>query len=126
LARPRFSGGRRSDRLSPFGVKIRCATGSHATPPYRLLEWSEGGEHGADHEAIYTQGVLKPAAELNLREQQRIRVIVEPIEVPVVDRDAALARLKAGIATMKCHSNYENTIDSSAMRTYRPFCAWRK
>jgi predicted DNA-binding antitoxin AbrB/MazE fold protein len=30
-------------------------------------------------EAIYTHGVLKPAVDLNLREQQRVRVIVEPI-----------------------------------------------
>ena len=54
-------------------------------------------------EAIYTHGVLKPAADLNLREQQRVRVIVEPIEDPL-DRDAALARLKAGIASMQFFS----------------------
>jgi predicted DNA-binding antitoxin AbrB/MazE fold protein len=56
-------------------------------------------------EAIYTQGVLKPATDLNLRELQRVRVIVEPMEDPVGDRDAALARLKAGIASMQFFSN---------------------
>jgi predicted DNA-binding antitoxin AbrB/MazE fold protein len=56
-------------------------------------------------EAIYTHGVLKPAADLKLREQQRVRVIVEPIEDSLGDRDAAVARLKAGIAGMKFFSN---------------------
>ena len=56
-------------------------------------------------EAIYTQGVLKPAADLNLREQQRVRVIVEPIEDSLGDRDAAVARLEAGIASMQFFSN---------------------
>jgi predicted DNA-binding antitoxin AbrB/MazE fold protein len=55
-------------------------------------------------EAIYTQGVLKPAIDLNLREQQRVRVIVEPMEDPLEDRDAAVARLKAGIASMQFFS----------------------
>jgi predicted DNA-binding antitoxin AbrB/MazE fold protein len=31
-------------------------------------------------EAIYTNGVLKPTRDLDLREQQRVRVIVETIE----------------------------------------------
>jgi len=56
-------------------------------------------------EAIYTHGVLKPAAELKLREQQRVRVIVETIEEVVEDRNAAVERLKAGIASMRFHSN---------------------
>ena len=56
-------------------------------------------------EAIYTHGVLKPAAELNLREQQRVRVIVEPIDDRMGDRDAAVARLKAGIDGMEFFSN---------------------
>jgi predicted DNA-binding antitoxin AbrB/MazE fold protein len=41
-------------------------------------------------EAIYTHGVLKPALDLNLREQQRVRVIVEPIADSLEDRDAAV------------------------------------
>jgi predicted DNA-binding antitoxin AbrB/MazE fold protein len=56
-------------------------------------------------EAVYTHGVLKPAADLNLREQQRVRVIIEPIEDSLGDRDAAVARLKAGIASMQFFSN---------------------
>jgi predicted DNA-binding antitoxin AbrB/MazE fold protein len=45
-------------------------------------------------EAIYTQGVLKPATDLNLREQQRVRVIVEPKEDTLGDRDAAVEFLQ--------------------------------
>jgi len=56
-------------------------------------------------EAIYTHGVLKPSGNLNLREQQRVRVIVEPLEDTPGDRDAALTRLKAGIANMQFFSN---------------------
>ena len=56
-------------------------------------------------EAIYTHGVLKPTVELNLRERQRVRVIVEPLDEPHEDRAAALARLKAGIASMQFFSN---------------------
>jgi predicted DNA-binding antitoxin AbrB/MazE fold protein len=56
-------------------------------------------------EAIYTHGVLKPAVDLNLREQQRVRVIVEPIEDTLGDRDAAMERLKAGIASIRFFSN---------------------
>jgi predicted DNA-binding antitoxin AbrB/MazE fold protein len=55
-------------------------------------------------EAIYSHGVLKPAEDLKLREQQRVRVIVEPIDDHPLDRDAALARLKAGIASMQFFS----------------------
>jgi predicted DNA-binding antitoxin AbrB/MazE fold protein len=55
-------------------------------------------------EAIYTHGVLKPAVDLTLREQQRVHVFVEPIEDGLGDRDAAVARLKAGIAGMQFFS----------------------
>jgi predicted DNA-binding antitoxin AbrB/MazE fold protein len=50
-------------------------------------------------EAVYSQGVLKPAEDLGLREGQRVRLIVETVDDKAVDRAAALARLKAGIAT---------------------------
>ena len=56
-------------------------------------------------EAIYTHGMLKPAGDLKLREQQRVRVIVEPIEDSGGDRDTAVARLKAGIASMQFFSS---------------------
>ena len=55
-------------------------------------------------EAMYTRGVLKPETDLNLREQQRVRVIVEPMEDTRGDRDAAVTRLKAGIASMQFFS----------------------
>ncbi len=53
-------------------------------------------------DAIYSQGVLKPVGELRLREQQRVRLIIEA-DAPVedVDRAAALARLRDGIANMR-------------------------
>ncbi len=50
-------------------------------------------------------GVLKPAVDLNPGEQQRVRVILEPIEGGQSDRDAAVGRLKAGIAAMRSFSN---------------------
>jgi predicted DNA-binding antitoxin AbrB/MazE fold protein len=56
-------------------------------------------------EAIYTNGVLKPTRELDLREQQRVRVIVETIEDGSADRPAAVARLNAGIDSMQFFSN---------------------
>jgi predicted DNA-binding antitoxin AbrB/MazE fold protein len=56
-------------------------------------------------EAVYTQGVLKPTSELVLREQQRVRLIVETIDDMPADRQAALDRLRAGIAGMQFFSN---------------------
>jgi predicted DNA-binding antitoxin AbrB/MazE fold protein len=55
-------------------------------------------------EAVYSEGVLKPAEDLGLREGQRVRLIVETVDDKAVDRAAALARLKAGIATMQFFS----------------------
>jgi predicted DNA-binding antitoxin AbrB/MazE fold protein len=55
-------------------------------------------------EAVYTDGVLKPDRDLGLREQQRVRLIVEPIEETTQDREAALARLRTGIASMQFFS----------------------
>lgn len=55
-------------------------------------------------EAIYTDGVLKPTAELPLRDNQRVRLTVETIDEPHADREAAVARLKAGIASMRFFS----------------------
>ena len=52
-------------------------------------------------EAIYTGGVLKPTRELSLRDKQRVRLTVETIDEPEKDREAAIARLKAGIASMR-------------------------
>jgi predicted DNA-binding antitoxin AbrB/MazE fold protein len=55
-------------------------------------------------EAVYTHGVLRPTTELRLQEHQRVRVIVESIEEGPSDRDAALARFKAGVASTQFFS----------------------
>jgi predicted DNA-binding antitoxin AbrB/MazE fold protein len=55
-------------------------------------------------EAIYTDGVLKPTRDLPLKDKQRVRLIVETIEERDTDREAAIARLKAGIASMRFFS----------------------
>jgi predicted DNA-binding antitoxin AbrB/MazE fold protein len=52
-------------------------------------------------EAIFSQGVLKPVDELQLREQQRVSLIIETVDVRHdPDRAAALGRLRAGIDSM--------------------------
>ena len=55
-------------------------------------------------EAVYSDGVLRPTRELGLRDQQRVRLIVEPIDEVREDRETALARLRAGIARMQFFS----------------------
>jgi hypothetical protein len=55
-------------------------------------------------EAVHTNGVLQPSGILRLQEQQHVRITVEPIE-NTGDRQAALARLKAGIASMQFSSS---------------------
>jgi predicted DNA-binding antitoxin AbrB/MazE fold protein len=53
-------------------------------------------------EAIYTNGVLKPMVELPLKDNQRVRLTVETIDdTSNDDREAAVARLKSGIASMR-------------------------
>jgi len=53
-------------------------------------------------EAVYKQGVLKPLGELALREEQRVRLIVESIEEwDRPGRADALQRLRAGIEGMQ-------------------------
>jgi predicted DNA-binding antitoxin AbrB/MazE fold protein len=57
-------------------------------------------------EAVFSQGVLKPVGELRLREQQRVRLIIEPVDGGQdVDRAAALSRLRAGIESMNFSSS---------------------
>ena len=51
-------------------------------------------------EAIYSGGVFMPTRHLDLRDEQRVRLTVETIDEPERDRAAAVARLKAGIASM--------------------------
>ena len=55
-------------------------------------------------EAVYSDGVLKPTRALSLRDQQRVRLLVEPIDEGAADRRAALGRLRAGIARMQFFS----------------------
>jgi predicted DNA-binding antitoxin AbrB/MazE fold protein len=57
-------------------------------------------------EAIYAHGVLTPKDELALRESQRVRLIVEPIDDDTdrADRTVALRRLREGIERMKFFS----------------------
>jgi predicted DNA-binding antitoxin AbrB/MazE fold protein len=57
-------------------------------------------------EAIFSEGVLKPLTDLGLREAQRVRLIVEPLgDDEPRDREAALDRLRRGIAGMRFVSN---------------------
>jgi predicted DNA-binding antitoxin AbrB/MazE fold protein len=52
-------------------------------------------------EAVFSHGVLKPTVELNLREEQRVRLIIEPVDAASrLDRAMALRRLRAGIEGM--------------------------
>jgi predicted DNA-binding antitoxin AbrB/MazE fold protein len=52
-------------------------------------------------EAVYSNGVLKPVDPLELRETQRVRLIVQTLdEMGASDREAAFHRLLAGIERM--------------------------
>ena len=56
-------------------------------------------------EAVYAGGVLKPDVPLNLPDQQRVRVIVEPLQGRgQTNRAAALDRLRSGIQQMDFRS----------------------
>jgi predicted DNA-binding antitoxin AbrB/MazE fold protein len=57
-------------------------------------------------QAIFSNGVLKPVERLRLRDGQRVRLIVEPVDGgQALDRAAALNRLRAGIASMAFSSS---------------------
>jgi len=56
-------------------------------------------------EAIYSHGVLEPLEALELPDKQRVRLIVQPIDgTPASDREAAMRRLREGIASMDFRS----------------------
>lgn len=56
-------------------------------------------------EAVYSDGVLKPVERLALRENERVRVVVQPLNYPGADaRSAAFAELLAGIERMNFRS----------------------
>jgi predicted DNA-binding antitoxin AbrB/MazE fold protein len=89
---------RRADRR----LDIFFACGEH-----RELCWDKREKRMAQViEAIYAHGVLTPRNELALRESQRVRLIVEPIDDDTdhADRSAALRRLREGIARMQFFS----------------------
>jgi predicted DNA-binding antitoxin AbrB/MazE fold protein len=50
---------------------------------------------------VYTDGILKPTGELSLKDKQRVRLTVETIDEPAGNREAAIARLRSGIASMR-------------------------
>lgn len=56
-------------------------------------------------EAIYSAGVLRPVGDLALREAQRVRLIVQPLDEPGGERAAALERLLKGIESMAFFSD---------------------
>jgi predicted DNA-binding antitoxin AbrB/MazE fold protein len=56
-------------------------------------------------EAVYANGVLKPTGDLHLREQQRVRLIVESLDEAAEDRQQAVNRLRAGIESMQFFSS---------------------
>jgi predicted DNA-binding antitoxin AbrB/MazE fold protein len=52
-------------------------------------------------QAVFSRGVLKPVEPLRLRDGQRVRLIIEPLDVGQnEDRAAALDTLRAGISSM--------------------------
>ncbi|MBI5865690.1 MAG: antitoxin family protein [Planctomycetes bacterium] len=56
-------------------------------------------------EAVYADGVLKPVDRLDLREHERVRVVVQSMRRPSAEaRTAALAELAAGIERMNFRS----------------------
>ena len=55
-------------------------------------------------DAIYANGMLKPSKALPLRDQQRVRLIVQTIDRPsTANREAALRRFFAGVEAMNFH-----------------------
>lgn len=52
-------------------------------------------------EAVFSHGVLRPVVKLHLQEEQRVRLLIEPVDAPArLDRATALRRLRAGIEGM--------------------------
>ena len=45
-------------------------------------------------EAVYSDGVLKPTRALSLRDQQRVRLLVEPIDAHRAARLDAMTRIR--------------------------------
>jgi predicted DNA-binding antitoxin AbrB/MazE fold protein len=57
-------------------------------------------------EAIFENGMLRPQESLSLRQNERVRIIIQSLDMPSgPDREQALQRLRAGIASMNFKSN---------------------
>ncbi len=57
-------------------------------------------------EAIYSNGLLHPVETLELPDQQRVRLTIEPIEAGLdMDREAALKQLIEGLKGSKLRLN---------------------
>lgn len=57
-------------------------------------------------EATFDGGVLRPSEKLKLRQSERVRIIVQSLEVPEAEtRQSALGRLRSGIARMGLRSS---------------------
>lgn len=57
-------------------------------------------------DAVYHNGLLRPLQPLDLKEGERVRVVVEKLEsAEGPDREALLAKLKDGIVRMNFRSN---------------------
>lgn len=89
-------------RTHRLGNRRRSRPQLHQRPTRRTLTVEQ--EMTQKVEAIYTGGVLKPTRELSLRDKQRVRLTVETIDEPEKDREAAISRLRAGIASMRFFS----------------------
>ena len=51
-------------------------------------------------DAVYSGGVLRPLGEVSLHEAERVRLVIERHAMSTGGRQAALERLRAGIAQM--------------------------
>lgn len=56
-------------------------------------------------EAVFSQGVLRPVGKVQLREQQRVRLIIESEDASAGDREDAVRQLRSGIARMTFRSS---------------------
>ena len=54
-------------------------------------------------EAVYVDGVLRPESPLGLRENERVRVFVQPIPEGEADQEAALRRFIESVESSPLH-----------------------
>jgi predicted DNA-binding antitoxin AbrB/MazE fold protein len=95
-------------RVPRAGVEMRAEAGDPRTTERRRryhLGWGAGAMVQVT-EAVFSQGVLRPVGDVHLKEQQRVRLIIEPLEAAGPnDREDALRRLRSGIENMKFRSS---------------------